>query len=965
METFLQLVAKDLYRRTGGGADLSRTAVVFPNKRASLFFNEHLAAEAAGRPLWSPAYASISELFQQLSPYQLGDPIRLTCLLYRVYTAETGSTEPLDEFFFWGELLISDFDDIDKNMADADRLLGNLQELRDMDDYSFLTPEQEESVRTFFKNFSIEKQTELKQKFLTIWSRLRSMYHRFRQVLADAGVAYEGMMYRDVMERMDVSALPYDRIVFVGFNVLNKVESQLFRQLRDAGKALFYWDYDTYYAKPAGGHGLPLAREAGEFIVRNMQEFPNSLPPECFEAMRRQKTVRYVAAPTENAQARYIPQWYRSVSSERLRENAIVLCNEALLQPVLHSLPADGMDKINVTMGFPLSATPISGLVSVLLTLQTEGYDARGGRYNYQQIATVLRHPYIQRLSPQAVPLDRELSVNNRFFASPSELARDEELTKVFTPQADNLALCRWLSAIISDVASLYRSDDDGAASRDMYLQLYRESVFKAYTTVGRLQSLVESGELSVTTVTFCRLAARLLSSASIPFHGEPAIGVQIMGVLETRCLDFRNLLMLSVNEGMLPKSDADSSFIPYNLRKAFGLTTVEHQMSVYAYYFYRLIQRAESVTLMYNTADDGLNRGEMSRFMLQYLIESGQPVARVNLVAGQKPEASRSITVSKTPDMLRKLAAQFSEGSKNYLSPSAINKYFDCPLQFYYRYVAGIRKPDEVSADIDSAMFGTVFHKAAQSLYSDLSRRSSQITGEMIDGVLKDKQLLERYVDSAFKSEFFHIPESQKPEYNGTQLINRAVIIRFMRNMLRTDAQYAPFSIAVLEKEVFETFIADTSIGPVSLRVGGKIDRMDLKGDVLRIVDYKTGGKDVGAITTMDKAFGDQNRDGRVFQTFLYSAIVCRKRHDAKVRPALFMVGKTSGQQIELKMGKGVIDDFHAMNDEYCSRLAEIIGEIFDTDVPFAQTANKDKVCQYCDYAQLCKIRRDNVDFT
>ncbi len=973
METFLQLVARDLYRRVGH--DLSRTAVVFPNKRASLFFNEGLASEAGGRPLWSPVYSSISELFQSLSPYAVGDPLRLACLLYKVYKEQTGSSETLDEFFFWGELLISDFDDIDKNMADADRLLGNLQELKDLDDYSFLTATQEAAIREFFHNFSIEKSTQLKQKFMTIWNHLGGIYTTFRQTLHEAGIAYEGMMYRDVIERLDVSALPYDRIVFVGFNVLNKVEQLLFSRLRDAGKALFYWDYDVYYAsaRPAAAAELPFAREAGEFIMRNMQEFPNCLPEECFDVMRRQKTVCYVAAPTENAQARYIPQWYNSINAvetcnrttdttHREKENAVVLCNEALLQPVLHSLPRE-VRSVNITMGFPLSGTPISGLVGVLTAMQTEGYDARSATYAYRYVAPVLRHPYIQQLSSVATALDHELTQGNRFSVAPSDLWRDELLSRVFRPQEGNAAICRWLNGIISDVATLYRDNADTDASRDMYRQLYRESLFKAYTLVNRLLTLTESGELSVTTPTFVSLLDRLLAAASIPFHGEPAIGLQIMGVLETRNLDFRNLLMLSVNEDKLPKNDGDASFIPYNLRRAFGLTTVEHRMSVYAYYFYRLIQRAENVTLMYNTSDDGLNRGEMSRFMLQYLVESGQAVSRISLVAGQMPESARTISVVKTADMLHRLAARYNPAmtGTSYLSPSAINKYLDCPLMFYYRYVAGIRSDDKVSADIDAATFGNVFHKAAELLYTDLTARGGMVQAESIEALLKasDKRLIGRYVDEAFRQEFFHVAEGQTVHYNGTQLISCSVIGRFIENMLTADRTYAPFTIVALEHNVTETIDLDTSVGSISLRLGGKIDRLDSKDGVLRIVDYKTGG-DLPKSPSIDKAFTGKDRDGRLLQTFLYSAMTCHSHKGCKVRPALFMVSKKQGDErpLELKLGKETIDDFRQYDADYRSRLTAVVRQIFDTAVPFSQTDNKDKHCANCDYARLCHIR-------
>lgn len=276
MQTFLQLVAQDLYKKIGN--DLSRVAIVFPNKRASLFFNEYLAAQS-DRPIWSPAYISISELFRQLSPWKPGDPIRLVCELYKVFREETRSEETLDDFYFWGELLISDFDDADKNLVDADRLFSNLQDLKNiMDDYDFLDTEQEEAIRQFFQNFSIERRTQLKEKFISLWDTLGSIYHRYRSNLSELGIAYEGMMYRRVLETLQPEQLKYDRYVFVGFNVLNRVETEFFKRLHDAGKALFYWDYDVFYTRLPREKTPPYTHEAGEFILRNLAVFHNTKP---------------------------------------------------------------------------------------------------------------------------------------------------------------------------------------------------------------------------------------------------------------------------------------------------------------------------------------------------------------------------------------------------------------------------------------------------------------------------------------------------------------------------------------------------------------------------------------------------------------------------------------------------------------------------------------------------------------
>ena len=958
MESFLKLVAADLYKHTEG--NLAHTAVVFPNKRAGLFFNEYLAQESDS-PIWSPAYVSISELFRSLSPWEVGDPVKLVCELYKIFRQETQSTETLDDFYFWGEMLISDFDDADKNKVDTDKLFSNLQDLRNiMDDYTFIDDEQEEAIRQFFQNFSIERRTALKERFISLWDVLGNIYKGFRESLASQNIAYEGMMYRHVIEHLDVDKLPYEKYVFVGFNVLNKVEHTLFTQLRDAGKAVFYWDYDEFYRRE---NRQAVTHEAGEFIRRNLRDFPSPLPDELFNNLSKPKEVHYIASSTENAQARYLPQWIRNNLTTPEKETAVVLCNEALLQPVLHSLPAE-VKHVNITMGFPLSQTPVYSFLIALLELHTHGFNFKSGRYTFQSVVTLLKHPYTRQLTGQAELLEKELTGNNRFYPLPGELGKDEFLTRLFTPLSGNLNLCIRLSETLQQVAGIYQTNTSGTGDTDAFSQLYRESLFKAYTTINRFRTLIEEDELTVQPETFRRLLVKFLTATNIPFHGEPAIGMQVMGVLETRNLDFRHLVLLSVNEGQLPKSGGDSSFIPYNLRKAFGMTTIEHKIAVYAYYFYRLLQRAERITLMYNTSSDGLNRGEWSRFMLQFLIEWPHPITRQFLEAGQSPQGTSPITVEKTPDVMRRMQSLFDvrANPKAKFSPSALNYYLDCPLKFYYRYVAGLSAPDEVSAEIDSATFGSIFHYAAEHIYKDLTTHGKVIHKEALETLLRNEVKLQDYVDAAFKELFFHVPQNEKPEYNGVQLINSAVIARYLKQLLQNDLRYAPFTFVASEIEVDEPIDIQTPRGVIKSRIGGIIDRMDSKDGTLRIVDYKTGG-DADTPPNVESLFvPDKKRSNYVFQTFLYAAILCRKQPTMKIAPALLYIHRAATETYSpvIQMGeprkpKEAVEDFSNYEKEYRERLQGLLEEIFHPEKSFTQTETIEK-CAYCDFKALCR---------
>ena len=408
MKTFLEHVASDILAKHG--TDLSRTAIIFPNKRASLFLNSALARQAGG-PMWSPAYTTISDLFRQHSTLQVADPILQVCHLHRVYTRLTGYDETLDHFFGWGQLLLADFDDIDKNMAPADQVFANLRDIHELDDVSYLSPEQREAIRKFFSYFTDEHNSLLKERFLRLWAHIGDIYHGLNESLAAEKLAYEGALYRQVAEKEDIS-FDYDRYIFVGFNLLQQVEQRLFTTLQEQQKALFYWDYDHAY----------LNSEAGHYIRQHLHHFPNELDDsrdDIFRCFTQPKTINFVAAPTENIQARYVSQWLHSHPTEETAapNTAIVLCNESLLGTVVHSLP-DEVQHVNITTGYPLNQSPVASLITQLIALQTIGYDRQRQRYRPKQLNAVLRHPLMK---------SEECRVQSEEFAAAIPSAESEE----------------------------------------------------------------------------------------------------------------------------------------------------------------------------------------------------------------------------------------------------------------------------------------------------------------------------------------------------------------------------------------------------------------------------------------------------------------------------------------------------------------------------------------------------------
>lgn len=947
--SFLKYVAQDLIAKFG--QDLSRVAVVFPNKRASLFMNEQLAC-LSDRPIWSPSYITISDLFRRHSPLTVGDSIKLICDLHKSFNACTGSDETLDKFYGWGQLLLSDFDDIDKNMVDADKVFANLRDIHEFDDVSYLSEEQKKILQAFFKNFDEDHDTELKRRFLNLWSHFKDIYHDFNLRLSDQGIAYEGALYRQVAQNDDIE-FEYDQYVFVGFNVLQKVEQALFERLKDMGKAKFYWDFDRYYL--ADGK-----QEAGHFIRQYLDVFPNELDnqsDELYKQFTQPKNITYLSAPTENMQARYITTWLREKGRiEAGKNTAIVMCDEQLLQTVVHCIPPEA-GKINITTGYPLAQSPVASLINVLLMLQTSGHILNTDKYRLAAVKRVLRHPYAQYISENHQTLLTHLETEKHYFPTRSELSMDDGLSLLFTDIDDdptNSLLTKWILNVLKRIGQQGRDNEDA---------FFQESVFRMYTLINRLSDLIAAGDLTINLTTFERLMAQLIQATSIPFHGEPAEGIQVMGVLETRNLDFDHLLVLSCNEGNMPKGVSDTSFIPHTLREAYGLTTVKHKVAIYAYHFHRLIQRASDVTLTYNNSTEISHTGEMSRFMLQMMVESGNPIQRYSMLCGQSMETHGPEVIEKNEQVMQAL------NQLEQLSPTAINRYLRCPLQFYYNILAGLKEPEAEDA-VDNRMFGNIFHRSAELIYTHLKEKNQRIQASDIHDLRTKGKRIEQFVDQAFNEELFNVSnKGYRPEYNGLQLINRRVIIDYLNRLLQIDEKLAPFVIKSLEEKVSSTLTFETAQGTHSLSVGGYIDRLDeiVNPDGthrIRVIDYKTGKSMTSTPVDVDDIFTDEKLSEKhkdyYLQTFLYASIV--KHHpqlnpaQLPVSPALLFIQQTAGEDYDptLLLEKEKVLDIGEYDAKFKENLQQLLSEIYNPSIPFAPTSEL-KRCTYCPYRQLC----------
>ena len=970
---FLRLVAQDLLNRYGN--DLSRLTVVFPNKRASLFLNEHLC-DLSQSPVWSPAYTTISELFRKHSKLAVADDIKLVCDLYRSYVACTGRNETLDQFYSWGEVMLADFDDIDKSMADTRAIFANLSAIHSYDSDEYLSEEQKQVLKSFFKDFDENHQTRLKEKFLHLWSQFGNIYTHYNELLREQGLCYEGALFRSVVKDTEVSFGdgPY---VFVGFNALQKVERELFVRLRRECKVEFYWDYDRYYMKD--GH------EAGASIRKFMDEFPNQLDNEDdsiyhnLDHPEKEKHIVFAGAPTDSIQARYVGQWLQDKQRVAAgNRTAVVMCNESLLPTLIHSIPSEVKDN-NITTGFPLIQTAAASLIIQLLELFHYGSSGKD-KYRQKYVTSVLRHPYAMYISPQASELCEKLVTNHQYYPTRKELSSDDGLSMLFRDLSQssqegsvynaNLETNQWLLDILRHVAL---SVEQSSVSDP----LTHESLFRSYTLVNRLHTLIKSGDLQADPMTYQRLLRQLLSSVSIPFHGEPAIGLQVMGVLETRNLDFDHLLVLSCNEGNMPKGIDTPSFIPHSIRHAFGLSTIDNKVGLYAYYFFRMLQRAGDVTILYGNVADSKNTGEKSRFMLQLLLESHHSIDKRVICSPQKPTVQQRQPIEKTEAVMQRLR------SMTKLSPTAINRYLRCPLMFFYNYVAGIKEPVDESDVMDNMKFGNIFHDASQMIYDDItnvdhdsinprnvfSQPPHDISKDTISNVLKDPSIIDRNLDKAIMTHLFKNPEGNKvPDLNGMQIINRKVIRHYLVRLLTIDEKLAPFTIRGLEGDVFTTIKVETSDGVRQMEVGGRIDRLDEVTDSdgvrrIRVIDYKTGFSESVSLNGIDEVFESMNIDKHsdyYLQAMLYSMIVRRSQainpQGLKVSPALLFIQKAQQDNYNpvLFFGKEEIKDILPFAESFEQHLSELISEIMEPEKAFEPTPEQ-KRCKYCVYADIC----------
>ncbi|HMI02822.1 MAG TPA: PD-(D/E)XK nuclease family protein [Pedobacter sp.] len=965
MKPFLREVAEDLVSRLGD--DLQHAAIVFNNKRPVAYLQSHLS-QVIGKPFWSPSFYTVQEFFALSSALKIADAFTQFFTLYHKYNELVlhegeAAMEPA-RFYPIARIILSDFAQIDNDLVNAEKLFEQLEDFAEIDyEFDYLSEEQQEFLAGFWRSYSEGKQKKQQEQFIRMWQRMPKLYNTYHQELKSKGLTTMGHVYRLLAENK--AGLPgftdiFDKgkLVFVGFNALSRSEAAVFRRWQDEGRALFYFDTDSYYLDD------PI-QEAGLFLRKNLEQtgLVNSLGAERAFIRDEPKSVDVYKAQGQAAQAKILSKALQQdypllKQADNAGKIALVLADESLLLPVLQTIPTHYTDgdqthaiNLNVTMGYPLVASSIFGLADLWLSVQAQLIQEEKNTVSYKEVEAFLSHP-LTGISEKMRGKIQERLLSEQLAEVPlARLQGQRGLLELFFTKAESSAQAtNTLQAIFKRILEQQLADKSlKQTEADLFVATIKElnRLHDGLTTY--LPKLNSGKELSFV----LSLIQKAIQGIAVPLTGEPLRGIQVMGLLESRSLDFEQVYILGVNEGLLPQTSVAPSFIPYSIRKAYGLPVLENLDAISAYMFYRLLQRSKKVSLVYNAQADDSNTGEPTRFLKQLEYESGFTFNYLEHKQHIATEKRPLVVVEKDAKVMA-LLNRYLTGEVP-LSASALTAYVNCPLQFFYRYIAKIEEPEEISENLEANYIGSMLHYVLETFYQQLRRQDPLMTRERI---AEHRRHIPELTVRAFAKVMFK-NENHQLAHNGMQKVVLAIVEEYAGLILDHDESEAPFEIIELEKRDKIQFGFTVNGLDKNITLHGIIDRIDRKNGVTRIVDYKTGSDNL-RYTNLEDVFdtngGKQNK--ALIQTLFYTYVFEQANALQMVEPNLYSIRNMRKEGTFFMEGKDKIklqgELLESIKLEFLTFLKSKLAELFDENIPFIATENEAGF-MYSPYLTLC----------
>ncbi len=916
--SFLNKLSKTIV--TNYGDSFSDLIIILPNRRAKVFLIDELKNQI-NSTIFSPEIISIEDFIQNIAGIRSIDSVELLFEFYSVYLSITEKDiESFETFANWAKTLLQDFNEIDRYLLEPDKILKYLENIKEVEHWSV----------------DADKRTDLINKYLIFWKKLPLYYHTLYDYLIGKGIGYQGLIYREAVNNLNhfSNSISNKKFIFAGFNALNQAEEKIIQHLLAQDVAKIYWDIDeTFLNDPFHDTGLFQRRfkSSWPYYKTNPYEWITS-------DFKQEKNIQVIGTPKSIGQAKIVGEIIEKHSKNNegnLQNVAVVLGEESLLVPILYALPSN-VEALNITMGYSSKNNPAQILIAKLFKAHTNAIARNESSYvfYYKDVLDILNHPLIEPYINANHLVNRINKNNYTFILHKRILELQENQNELFQLlfkkwDTNSVEILETISQILLQIKSNLNRNNDSDASEEKVTNAFVYSIFKVINKMISYFSLhpnIDNVE------TLYAIYKQVIDVAEVSFEGEPLNGLQIMGVLESRVLDFETVILTSVNEGKFPAGKSMNSFIPYDVKKEYGLPTFKEKDAIYTYHFYHLLQRAKNVYLLYNTESEGLDAGEKSRFITQLEVEH-QPNHNLihQIYNANVPEiANEPLVVPKSEKVMLRLKEIADKG----FSPSSLTTYIRNPMQFYFQRILRISEIDEVEENIAVNTLGTIIHGALEELYKPL-------IGKIL--IKNDIELLIKKIDDEVLNQFKLVYKEGEIKKGRNLLafeVAKRNVLNFFKLELEDIQKGDEIQIIGLEQHLERELIHPKL--PFSIKIAGNVDRIENRNGKIRIIDYKTG-KVENRNVTLKQWIGltEDIKNDKIIQilsyVFMYqplakgleieAGIISFKNLKSGFLPFNFNVDKVS---------ENVITDEIMTN--YLEEISTLLLDIFNKEKPFEE---------------------------